>query len=114
MPSNLMIDACVKKTIFSSPAVILIIDPKQDKNIGVTFHHQLTMPEIPLEVHQLCLVPDFFKNLYTYFHIDSIFPQVKERLVQPTLLERGKNNLFVKFTLAQGRIKKVTILSIGI
>ena len=57
------------------------------------------MPEIPLEGHQLCLVPDFFQKSINVFSYLFDFSQVKERLVQPTFLEPGKNNLVVKFTL---------------
>ena len=64
------------------------------------------MPEIPLEGHQLCLVPDFFQKSINVFSYLFDFSQVKERLVQPTFLEPGKNNLVVKFTLAQGLLFK--------
>ena len=73
------------------------------------------MPEIPLEGHQLCLVPDFFQKSINVFSYLFDFSQVKERLVQPTFLEPGKNNLVVKFTLAQGLVfKKVyNIVNLG-
>ena len=73
------------------------------------------MPEIPLEGHQLCLVPDFFQKSINVFSNLFDFSQVKERLVQPTFLEPGKNNLVVKFTLAQGLVfKKVyNIVNLG-